>query len=425
MQIYRDINYRDIKYHCNIYFNDTILEYENINKMKKKFIIIAFLFIFLTPICVSAQEEDNTQDNITLHAQAAVLMDADTGRVLYEKNGYDILPMASTTKIMTLILALENANTEDTVTVSGYAASMPQVRLGMKKGEEYRLNDLLYSLMLESHNDSAVAIAEHVSGSVEGFADLMNGKAAEIGCEDTYYITPNGLDAQEDEKIHSTTARDLALVMSYCIKESSAKEEFLKITQTRSYSFTDISGKRNFSCTNHNSFLDMMDGALSGKTGYTGNAGYCYVGALESEGRTFVVALLACGWPNNKTYKWSDTKALMKYGMDNYKYRLFEETPIPDEVYNSVCVTNAVTESFEKIGNLGIIAREDENVEVIVHRMHSLSAPIKSGTIVGYVSYCVDKGEWLRQNIVISQNIEAIDVKWCVMKIFKQWLIKK
>ena len=252
-----------------------------------------------------AQAEKTT---LELHARGAVLMDADSGRVLYGKEEETVLPMASTTKIMTCILALELGDLEDEVEASSYAASQPKVHLGMSEGETFYLKDLLHSLMLESHNDSAVAIAEHIGGSVEGFAELMNGKAREIGCEDTYFITPNGLDAVEvvdgKEVRHSTTAKDLARIMRYCIMLSPKRETFLEITRTPNYSFANRQGSRSYSCTNHNAFLSMMDGALSGKTGFTGGAGYCYVGALRRDGRTFIVALLACGWPAHKTYKW-------------------------------------------------------------------------------------------------------------------------
>ena len=166
---------------------------------------------------------------LKLYAKSAVLMDAASGRVLYSKNGDEQLPMASTTKIMTLILTLERADLDDTVTVSAYAASMPDVQLNIREGEQYRLKDLLYSLMLESHNDSAVAIAEHVGGSVEEFAAMMNQKAREIGCTNTWFITPNGLDAtaeytnaqgEKETRTHVTTAEDLARIMSYCIEKS-------------------------------------------------------------------------------------------------------------------------------------------------------------------------------------------------------------
>lgn len=185
--------------------------------------------------------------------------------------------MASTTKIMTLILALEYGNPDDVVTVSSYAAKMPEVRLGLHAGDRYVLQDLLYSMMLESHNDSACAVAEQVGGSVEAFAQMMNRKAAEIGLHDTYFITPNGLDAEDAGGVHHTTARDLAQLMRYCVTQSEQKEAFQAICQTRQYTFASCDGTRQFTVYNKNALLDRMDGVLAGKTGFTGNAGYCYV----------------------------------------------------------------------------------------------------------------------------------------------------
>ena len=164
-----------------------------------------------------------------LYARSACLMDADSGRVLYSKNSEQKLPMASTTKIMTCILALEDGRMDDLVTVSAYAASQPKVHMGAKTGEQFYLQDLLYALMLNSDNDAAVMIAEQVGGSVEGFAEKMNLKARELGCDDTYFITPNGLDAENKNGIHSTTAKDLARILRYCIMESPKKAEFLDL----------------------------------------------------------------------------------------------------------------------------------------------------------------------------------------------------
>ena len=175
-----------------------------------------FLTFFIVLIYSSTIFAAEPLASSQLYAKAAVLMDADTGRVLFSKNGNAIMAMASTTKIMTCILALENGNLSDTLTVSSLAASQPKVHLGMRGGEQYVLRDLLYSLMLESHNDSAVAIAEHIGGSVEEFVNNMNQKAMELGCLSTHFITPNGLDAVDEEGIHSTTAEDLARIMSYC-----------------------------------------------------------------------------------------------------------------------------------------------------------------------------------------------------------------
>ena len=170
---------------------------------------------------------------LELRARAAVLMDGDTGRILYGKNQDQTLPMASTTKIMTCILALENASLDDVVEVSSYAASMPDVQLNIREGEQYRLGDLLYSLMLESHNDTAAAIAEHVAGTREAFADMMNQKARDIGCRDTFFITPNGLDAEDPDtgRIHSTTAAELAGILRYCLFQSPEREGFLQVTR--------------------------------------------------------------------------------------------------------------------------------------------------------------------------------------------------
>lgn len=402
----------------------------NVIKTIVSLLLVTALSLARQPVCVQADEAD-----LKLYAKAAVLMDADSGRVLYERCGDEQLPMASTTKIMTLIVTLENANLEDTVTVSSYAASMPKVHLGMRKDEQYRLKDLLLSLMLESHNDSAVAIAEHVGGSVEQFAALMNQKAAEIGCENTYYITPNGLDAAQGDKIHSTTARDLALVMSYCITKSPQKEKFLEITRTPNYSFTDISGKRSFSCTNHNAFLNMMSGVLSGKTGFTGQAGYCYVGALRQDGKTFVVALLACGWPNHKTYKWSDTRALMEYGLESYSYRNFDEAQVPAETLEKIPVSSAQSEKIgEKVligveaveneAESGLLMREDEKITVTLHKVKALTAPVSKGQEIGYLSYMVGNTEWKRVTLVTAEDVEAIDFRWCLRQVLQKWLMK-
>lgn len=253
-----------------------------------------------------------------LYAQSAALIDADSGRILFAKNGQTARPMASTTKIMTCILALEKGNLDDIVTASSYAASQPEVHLGVRAGVQIVLRDLLYSLMLESHNDAAVMIAEHIGGSVEGFADMMNLKGREIGCKDTYFITPNGLDEEDERGVHHTTAEDLARIMKYCIQDSEESAKFLSISQTQQYIFSDCAQVYNYTCNNHNAFLNMMDGAIAGKTGFTNDAGYCYVGALERDGKKLIVSLLACGWPNHKGYKWSDTRTLMLYGIENF-----------------------------------------------------------------------------------------------------------
>ncbi len=378
---------------------------------------------------------EKKDEQLRLYAQSAVLMDADSGRVLYGKNAEDVLPMASTTKIMTCILALEYGNLEEKVEVSAYATSMPKVKLYVKQGEKYRLKDLLYSLMLESHNDAAVVIAEAVGGSVEEFASMMNQKARDIGCYDTYFITPNGLDAVVNDtgRIHSTTARDLAKIMAYCVTDSPAREEFLKITRTAEYDFADAEGKRSFHCNNHNAFLGMMQEALCGKTGFTNNAGYCYVGAVESEGRIFTVALLACGWPNNRNYKWSDMKQLAVYGMERYHYRdiyedrEFDAVPVINGIdqesgkpYRESYVTVRVDDGGEK--NLPFLLSEKDRVEVKTQAARTLQAPVAENAEVGTVCYYLNGDMVRRYPIVTTEAVKERTYRFICSYLLREYL---
>ncbi len=372
---------------------------------------------------IRARAEESVEAPKELYARSAVLMDADSGRVLFGKEEEKIRPMASTTKIMTCILALENQEEGQVVTASAYASGRPKVRLGVREKEQFYLKDILYSLMLESHNDSAVVIAEGISGTVEEFAKLMNQKAGELGCKDTHFVTPNGLDESDEGGAHSTTARDLATIMRYCIMQSPCREEFLEITQTKNYQFSDVEGKRNFSCVNHNAFLDMMEGALTGKTGFTSDAGYCYVGAVRRDDRTFIVALLACGWPNNKGYKWKDTRKLMEYGIAGYQYRdVWEDVTLPE-----VAVLQGVKEERPYETELSVpvqvagkeeipvLLREDEGVKVSTDVKDSLKAPVNEGEVVGSVRYLLEGEEIASYEVVTTEAVRERDLKWALL----------
>ena len=388
--------------------------------------VAAVLVFLLLQAAVPAQAGEILEPQ-NLYALSAVLLDGESGRVLYEKEGQVPRPMASTTKIMTCILVLENGNLTDQAVTSAYAASMPKVHLGAAAGEAFYVKDLLYSLMLESHNDSAVILAEHVAGSREAFAEKMNEKAEELGCKDTYFITPNGLDAQEETedgmKTHSTTAEDLARIMKYCIKDSPKAEEFLEITRTPSYSFSDVSGSRSFSCVNHNAFLTMMEGALSGKTGFTANAGYCYVGALENQGRTFIVALLGCGWPNHKSYKWADTRKLMEYGIENYEFHSFSEAVLP-AIPQSLPVQDGQSTALGQTAQAALthirqedqrfLLRKDETMETVYEGVSALTAPVQAGEKVGELTYRVGEEIWRTEEVVTAGAVEKIDFPWCL-----------
>lgn len=370
---------------------------------------VAAVFLFTEPVQAENLKEEE------LYARSAVLMDGDNGRVLFSKEADMVMPMASTTKVMTCIIALEYGNPDDLCTVSSYAASMPQVKLGVSPGEKYRLEDLLHSLMLESHNDAAVVIAEGVGGSVEGFAALMNQKAEELGCVDTHFVTPNGLDAEG----HYTTAAELARIAAYAIKN----ETFLSITQTRSYTFSEAEGKRSFSVTNKNAFLDSFEGCISGKTGYTGNAGYCYVGAVQRDEKTFIAAVLACGWPPAKSYKWHDMRLLMNYGLNSYTYQnIFQPTPVLDTIQVEDGQNGQV--SVGVTGEVTLLMREGEKVRVDYDYPTFIPAPVAAGQQIGTASVYVEENLVETFPIVTNQGDQKIDFYYCLKQVLEQFALK-
>ena len=352
--------------------------------MKKCLGIFLCVMLFGTSACAKGEPQE-------LYALSAVLMDADTGRILYEKNGREQRPMASTTKIMTLLVTLENADLEGTVEVSDYAASMPDVQLNMRAGEKYRLRDLCYSLMLESHNDTAVAIAEHVGGSVEGFASMMNQKARDLGCTHTYFITPNGLDASDEKGIHSTTAEDLARIRSVTVN-------------------------------NKNAFLNMMEGALTGKTGFTNGAGYCYVGVLERGEKRLIAVVLACGWPNHKTWKWADTMKLMNYGLDEFHIQTIGEDTID---LGTIQVADGQIESVEAMADVNsrqMLMQDGDTFRMDIKKPETLTAPVEAGEIVGTVLYYMNDEIIDLFPIYAKDSSPSIDFAWCFEKVVKKWI---
>ena len=305
-----------------------------------------------------------------LYALSAVLMDGESGRVLYEKDGERPLANASTTKVLTCIVALENSPGDDYVQVSQNAAS-------------------------------------------------------QIGCKNTYFITPNGLDAEDENGKHHTTARDLALIMRYAVKN----ETFLHIAQTRDYTFSEITGKRTFSVHNANAFLDMRDGVLAGKTGYTSQAGYCYVCAWEKEGKTFIVSLLGCGWPNHKTYKWSDTKKLLDFGDYNYEYETYWKEPQTGKIL----VTDGVEDGQDigtKIYLRGkcsvtaydrekeVLLKKGETVTCKIEIPQKVSAPVLKGEKLGRIAYYLDGKLIDFYPVYAEKSVEKISFKWYTEKVF-------
>lgn len=365
---------------------------------------IMSLILLLCPVFLLQVNGEEVPNG--LYSMAAVLMDADSGRVLYSKNINEVHAMASTTKIMTCILALELAELDSIVTFSESAASQPDVQMNGKAGEQYYLKDLLYSIMLESHNDSSVAVAEAIAGDVISFTNLMDKKAEAIGCLKTNFVTPNGLDGEDERGDHCTTAEELAMILRYCIVTSSKAAEFLEITSRDNYEFQEINGKRQVYCQNHNALLKNYVGTLTGKTGFTGKAGYCYVGAVKRDETTLIIALLGAGWYPNKNFKWVDARKLLDYGFKNYSYKTvgrdwweFPTVSVTDGMEKQVSIdTNARTFQY--------LLAENEEVTFRMNYIKELKAPVVKGAVIGTIRYELE-GEIVEQfSIYTTEEIE-------------------
>lgn len=376
---------------------------------------------------ISQNFADFHREDLNLYAKSAVLTDADTGRILYGKDAGTPMANASTTKIMTCLLAIESGKIQDTVTFSEHACSMPKVRLGCPTGTQFVLEDLLYSLMLESHNDTAAAIAEHVAGSVEAFADLMNERAAEFGCQNTHFVTPNGLDRSDKKGEHQTTAYDLSLIMAACIQN----DKFLEITETVSKTISSIDGTFQAALNNHNALLSMLDGVISGKTGFTAKAGYCYVGAYRQNDRTYTFALLACGWPNYKNYKWEDSKALISYGNDHYENR----TILKEEEHQTIDLNRTMVKTFGKnhyyfTNTLSvtkeacafqILVSENDEITMNPQGQKELSFPVTEGDVVATEEILWNGLPVQTRRILADETLFASDYSWCLWEILLKW----
>jgi D-alanyl-D-alanine carboxypeptidase (penicillin-binding protein 5/6) len=269
--------------------------------------ILAVFYLAFTDKPAIAFDPD---ENLT--ARAALLMDASTGRVLYQKEADLRLPPASTTKVMTAILTLESGHKlSESLTVSKDATRMPATKLYLRPGQTMTIEELLYGIMLASANDASIVLAEGIGGSVENFTELMTKKAHEIGATNSNFTNPHGLTAPD----HYSTVRDLAILFRYAMRNALFRE----IIQTKfsSVSSTAMVRKkmvpRRISVRNHNRLLWDLDGALGGKTGYTVAAQKCFVGAVQRNGTTLIVSILGA------RDQWGDTKRLLGYGFDHYE----------------------------------------------------------------------------------------------------------
>ena len=337
--------------------------------------MISMLLLFLLSVTTVFAAEPNVA------ARGAALIDGKTERLLWGRNAEEPMAMASTTKIMTAILVLENCDPEEIVTISRNAAHQPEVHMELKEGEQWKVEDLLSAMMLRSYNDAAVALAEHVSGSVEDFCDEMTKKAKEIGTKNTVFGSPNGLDSHLSDERHHSTAYDMSLIAAYALEN----EKFCEIIAQPEIDITDLEGKRFCHVTNTDRFLKEYQGALGIKTGFTNKAGHCFVGAAERDDVLLVTTVLGSGWGiAGKEKKWKDTKALMDYGFE--KYRNYEAVT-EGMVFGEVKILDSPVESVETVLSEGYTALfSEEEIETL--RLEAVlpcevEAPVEKGEKLG------------------------------------------
>lgn len=349
-------------------------------------------------------------------AKGATLIEQESGRVLFEKNGEQPLAMASTTKIMTCILAIEKGDLQDIVVTSKRAKSAPPVKLNLKVGEKQYLGDLLYALMLQSDNDVAVAIAEHIGGNVEHFCEMMTQKAHEIGAIHTYFKTPNGLDAEG----HVSTAHDMALIGAYAMKNP----EFVKIvgTTTLSIPTQGIEGSCVHDLQCKNRFIYSYQGAKGIKTGFTNKAGHCFVGAAEKNGMTLIGAALGSGWGNKgKTQKYTDVIHMMDYGFNNYQmYTLIEPKKDIARLPIKKAILQEVPINCKAYVKLPLTIKEKDDIYIKTILPTELVAPIKEEEQVGEIQV-ICQGALLAQ---VPLYPDTSISKASVLDYIKNWLNK-
>lgn len=375
--------------------------------MKRTWIIVISLIVSIVAGSFSVSASKDTS------ARAAVIMDVDSGRVLYSKNMDEKLAMASTTKIMTTLVAIESGKLKETVTVSRKASITEGSSIYLRQGERHTVNDLLYAIMLRSGNDAAVAVAEHVGGSVEGFAALMNKKAAEIGALNTHFDNPHGLDSAT----HYTTARDLALITAYALRNP----VFAEIVSSKKKT---IEGPPNESwdrnMVNKNKMLWQFEGGNGVKTGFTKKAGRCLVSSATRNGMQLVCVVLNCG------PMWDDSSALLEYGFGNYSNEMVVNK---DNIFKVVEVRNG-KEKFVAVKPkqdyyIALKAGEKDNISLKPKDMIAAQAPLFKGDDAGKLEVYLDNRLMNTIELEYTESVESSSPFYYLKQIMKGYLTEK
>ena len=337
-------------------------------------------------------KNNNKINNPELNARIALIYDRASGRIIYEKNGNKQTPMASTTKILTAIVTLENADLKETVTIGPKAAGIGGSRLGLKKNDKITVNDLLYGLMLRSGNDAAVALAIHVGGSIEGFADMMNKKAEELGLTNSHFVVPHGLDNEG----HYTTAYELAKMADYALNIPKFKE----IVSNKSATIY-INGYPK-AINNTNKLLGSVSGVYGVKTGFTNGAGRCLVSSCKRGELDIITVIIGADTNNQRT---ADTKELIEYAFNNFSLlnigeiiqNKFEQWKKINEgrIYVNKGMENGVKLYLEEPKNSVMAVRRDniDKVDIEVTSLFYMEAPVAQDEIVGNLRVIINGEE--------------------------------
>lgn len=395
-----------------------------------KKILIFLLIIFLIPVYsiaddfddeetdyISTLETSSNLESINLSSRYCLVLERSTNTVLFEQNGYDKTAMASTTKIMTAIIALENSNLNDIVQISSKAAHTGGSTLGLYSNTTMTMESLLYGLLLRSGNDCAVAIAEHIGGNLENFALLMNKKAKNLNLNDTNFVTPHGLDNTE----HYTTAYDLAILTNYALKN----EIFSKIVGTKSCTIQVGTSPRTI--TNTHELLGNTQGLYGVKTGFTGNAGRCLVSACKRDNLDIIIVVLGAATKKQRTI---DSINLINYIYKNFEMYNFESllndtfSNFSNHYSSNISVTKSTTSPQFVVSELDtyifpIKKMYIEKINSSIYTLKKINAPILKGTKIGVIQISVNNKPIINLDILLKNTLEKKNFRQYFIQILK------
>jgi len=375
----------------------------------KKFKVLILVLLLLCMISANSLDiYAKTDIEIMAPAKAMVVLEGHTNKVLYEYNLHKRLPMASTTKIVTAILAIENtADLDKKIDISDKAIGIEGTSIYLKAGEQLSMRELLYGLILASGNDCAVAIAEALGGK-ECFVGLMNNFAESLGLQNTHFDNPHGLDSET----HYTSAYDLGIMMSYALKNDTFKEiigtERMVINPTEHYQARYLKNKDKLLFTEEN--------CIGGKTGFTDNAGRCLVNAHEEDDMQIISVVLNCG------PMFEECKRLTDLALENYMMKEFIKP------YNFVSNIDIVDSSKQEIGvitvkgfSLPILKQEEDKYEIKYSLPENLIAPIKLNEKVGKVEVFYENNQIFEDDLITIEDAENNDIKYLFDSIIDKW----